>query len=263
MRYLITGTAKDISSSWHNTKRSLKIIFDSFEDYECLIVESNSSDNTLELLNTWAAEDSRRKILSLGNVSEPSRIKRIALCRNEYMKYLDNNISNFDYMLVVDLDSSLKIDRNFNKQINSCFERKNWDAIASNRRGRYYDIWALRSIQLGVTFDCWERVNARPDIFSSPTAVAFMKECILSANKSSYHDYVRHFVKRYQRVISENSDWIECQSAFGCMVLYKASSVNGRRYNGDTTCEHVSFNNGLKMFINPRFISGEECLEHL
>lgn len=46
-------------------------------------------------------------------------------------------------------------------------------------------------------------------------------------------------------------------------TFYKASSVRRRRYSGDSTCEHVSFNSGLKMFINPCFISGGEPLEHL
>jgi hypothetical protein len=47
------------------------------------------------------------------------------------------------------------------------------------------------------------------------------------------------------------------------MALYKTKVVRGRRYNGDQTCEHVSFHEGLLMFINPGFISGGECLEHL
>jgi hypothetical protein len=58
------------------------------------------------------------------------------------------------------------------------------------------------------------------------------------------------------KVIPSESAWIECQSAFGCMALYKTASIVNRRYDGRKTCEHVSFHAGLRIFINPTFISG-------
>ena len=261
MKTLVVGTARDISHVWSETSRYLDIVFAALEDYECLIVESNSSDSTLTVLNDWARENSRRKILSLGNLSEESRTKRIAYCRNKYMEYLDDNISQFDYMLAVDLDSSLEIDPDFKNQLRSCFVRNDWDAVASNRRGRYYDIWALRSKQLGIDFDCWEIVNSPTTLYNRPRSIRFITHRVNSL--PTRDELVYHFVRRYQQVIPESADWIECQSAFGGMALYKASSVRGRRYSGDSTCEHVSFNSGLKMFINPYFISGGEPLEHL
>lgn len=239
---LITGTARNIETYWTKTKIHLQKIFDSVDEYECVIVESNSNDNTLKLLQAWASEDSRRNVISLGYLSETSRTKRIATCRNEYLKY----VSSHEYMLVVDLDDALNIDSKFKEQLASCFKRTDWDAIASNRRGPYYDIWALRSVELGISFDCWEMVQKHRTILT-PTG---------------FKNPVQHFVYDYQKVIPENSKWIECQSAFGCMALYKTAAIKGRSYNGDT-CEHVSFHKGLKMFINPEFISGGNCNEHL
>jgi len=232
MRYLIAGTCRNITPTWERVKQSLFRIFDTVKEYTCVIVESNSNDNTLQLLNSWNAPNV--KILSLGNLNG-SRTQRIARCRNEYLKYIDGH----DMMLVVDLDDVLVIQPNFEEQLNSCFVRSDWDAIGSNRTGIYYDLWALRSKQLGFDFDCWDML-ARND-----------KKWI-GKIKNSY----QHFVGQYFKVLIADGSWIECQSAFCGMALYKIPSIRRRVYDGNTTCEHVSFNSGLRMFINTKFMSG-------
>lgn len=250
MRLLVAGTARDIESSWESTRESLERIFSAVDDYVCVVVESNSSDKTLEKLHQWSNE--KRHVVSLGHLNEPSRTKRIAMARNTYMNWFETHgyFDTFDYLLIVDLDSSLSIEPSFQSQLHSCMNRDDWDGIGSNRRGRYYDIWALRSAALGCTFDCW-------DMVSRPLVGVHNGSLILS-----YGDKVNLFVRRFQTQLLPYGPWIPCESAFGCMALYKVKSVRNRRYNGDTTCEHVSFHSGLRMFINPEFISGGECFEH-
>jgi glycosyltransferase involved in cell wall biosynthesis len=111
MKLLIAGAARDIEKYWLTTQRSLDTIFNSVQEYKCVIVESNSSDNTLSVLNKWAKDDSKRIILSLGNLNEQVRTKRIAQARNTYLKYFkDNNLfDSYDYLLVLDLDDILNI----------------------------------------------------------------------------------------------------------------------------------------------------------
>ena len=237
MKYLIVGLARNIEHCWQETKRSLQKIEEACgNDCVSLIVESNSSDKTVALCVEWSGQN--RYFMPLGNLNEHVRTKRIAACRNEYMQFFENNgfFDSHDYLIVVDLDTSLAIEDDFKTQLSSCFVRDDWDAIASNRRGRYYDIWALRSAALGCTFDCWEMANKHRDV---------------------------SYVRRFQTVICPKLAWIPCESAFGCMAIYKTKAIKGRRYDGSPTCEHVSFNMGLRMFINPEFISGGECTEHL
>ena len=251
MRVLVAGTARNIAGDWESTKQSLDRIFQSLDDYRCVIIESNSNDATLPLLKTWEQEDTRRNVVSLGHLNEPSRTKRIAAGRNAYMDFFEKSgmFDSFDYMIVVDLDSSLNIEPTFKEQLDSCFSRDDWDGIGSNRNGRYYDIWALRSAVLGCTFDCWEMVSKSIGIHGGKLIL-------------TYPEKVQAFVSRFQTVLAPSGAWIPCESAFGCMALYKVKSVRHRRYNGDTTCEHVSFHSGMRMFINPAFISGGECSEH-
>jgi hypothetical protein len=245
VKCLIAGTARNIASVWKNTAKSLDRIFQSVDDYCCVITESNSQDGTLATLQEWATADSRRHILTLGHLNEPIRTKRIAAGRNAYMDFFEKNgyFDKFDFMIVVDLDSSLNIEDTFKEQLYSCFKRDDWDGIGTNRDGHYYDVWALRSTPLGCTFDCWEMVDNH---------TGFYKGQLLT----TYNDRFNVFVGRFQKQIPRHVDWIQCDSAFGCMALYKVRSVRNRRYNGEKTCEHISFHSGLRMFINPAFISG-------
>jgi glycosyltransferase involved in cell wall biosynthesis len=238
MRCLVAGTARNISKTWEHTKVSLSRIFKSLENYMCVIIESNSDDNSLEILKKWASEDYRRIVVSLANL-EGQRTQRIATCRNEYMKYIKHE----DFLLVVDLDDVLNIQDNFKQHLDSCFVRNDWDAIASNRLVEYYDMWALRCEELKIT----------DDIFSKPR-VLFQRGKMISLD--TYKKYYDFYLKDLQINIPIISDWIECKSAFGGMVLYKVPAIRNKKYNGDTTCEHIEFNKGLRMFINPKFISG-------
>jgi hypothetical protein len=255
MKYLIAGTARNISSTWSNVQLSLEKIFSVLDSYDMVIVESNSEDNTFDLLRTWSLGKQNIKIISMGNL-EGSRTQRISICRNEYLKY----ITDHDYLLVVDLDNILNIQDNFKEQLDSCFSRNDWDCIASNRVDKYYDVWALRSYELGIDFDCWEMVN-KYDITKS-----IYKEFRKMTNKYDItkliYQKIRKILDRKKYVdkfiinIPQNSKWILCESAFGGMALYKTSAIKSKKYNGDKTCEHLEFHKGLRIFINPYFLSG-------
>jgi len=268
MKLLIAGTCRDIEKYWENTKKSLDIIFNSVEDYICVLVESNSSDNTLNCINNWAKQDiNKRIIISLGKLDEYiySRTMRIAKGRNTYMQYFrdnnffdnndNNNDNNYEYMLVVDLDDMLNIESNFKEQLDSCFKIKDWDAMSSNRNDKYYDIWALRSNSeiLFCDFDCNNNDNSRISIsfcrYSGRKIVNIIPE---NERKKEYKKNPEILWKNIPR----NYGFIECTSAFGGMTLYKIKMIKDKVYDGDKTCEHISFHEGLKMYINSGFISG-------
>jgi co-chaperonin GroES (HSP10) len=262
MKLLIAGTCRDIEKYWKNTEKSLDIIFNSIEDYICVIVESNSSDNSLNCIKKWAENDKgKRIIISLGILDENqnSRTMRIAKGRNTYMKYFkDNNLfynSEYEYMLVVDLDDILNIESNFKDQLNSCFKINDWDAMTANRVDKYYDAWALRSNSeiLNCDYDCNSNEGARTVI----------QRCKFTGRKIITSIPENKRIQEYRRNpailiknIPRNYGFIECTSAFCGMALYKINKIKDRLYNGDKTCEHVSFNDGLKMYINCEFISG-------
>jgi hypothetical protein len=267
MKSIICGTARNIEKYWNDTLNSIDKIINSLEDYFFIIVESNSNDKTLDILNNWSDNNKdRRKIISLGNINEPSRIKRIAKCRNAYLDYIKYKglFSKYDYMIVIDLDDCLHIEDNFKEQLNSCFIRNDWDAIASNRKDYYYDIYALRSEELGCTFNCWKMVYDRNlKKYKCPKSSEII-------SLKTINDRLQCFVGRFQIKIDK---WIKCESAFGGMVIYKTDKIKNNSYKVSNTynesnenyedCEHVSFNKGLRILINPDLISGGNLEEHL
>ena len=225
-----------------------------FASYKVVIVESDSTDGTGQGLEQWASkEPERRIILRLGCLKEemPLRTQRIAYCRNQYLRYFEENglYSKHDLLLILDMDDVCARPINLEGLL-SCFVPRrmtDWDALAANREREYCDIWALRSAGW-CEYDCWEKIKKRPA-------------------DMSYDEAVRQYVSEKQIHIPEDAEWIECASAFGGMVLYKTRLLHGCRYVGvdasqqDEVCEHVEFHRqfierGGNLFINPRFLNG-------
>ena len=146
-RALVVGTVRDSSS---NVVSDLLRIVDSLEELlptKAYIVESDSSDDTVQRLLELAENDSRIRFTSLGQIENtiPNRIERIRYCRNIYVEEIRNNplYEEFDLIIVADLDGiNTRINSDtFNLALNL---ELSWDVLAANQSARYYDIFALR-----------------------------------------------------------------------------------------------------------------------
>lgn len=236
---IIVGCARDVEKYWANTEKTLEHIFSCVPNYTCIIVESNSSDNTLDLIKKWCSLDSRREVISLGNL-EGTRTERLARSRNEYMeriKYLKD-----PYTLILDLDAAVELQPDFKSQLESCLQTPGWDAVSSNRTSIYWDTWALRCKALDIDYDCWEMITKAPPSY------------VMTSRGLRKVNPIQKYIFAKDRIIPPGP-WIPVESAFGSLTLYKTDAIRKRRYSGET-CEHISFNRGLKMFIDPGFISG-------
>ena len=144
---LLVGTISNVAST---IERELKVILralGSFKNIEIFLVESDSSDNTLEVLRKIQKKDSRLTFISKGHLRQqfPNRIERIAYCREVYVEFVKNNYQarRWSFIAVADIDGmNFKLSK---KGIKSCFDAKlEWDGIMANQRYGYYDIYALR-----------------------------------------------------------------------------------------------------------------------
>ena len=134
-----------------------------------------------------------------------------------------------DYYIVLDFDDVIS-NLNVNNITNSLKIDFEWDALFANQNGNYYDLWALRTYDDWMRYDCWEAVK-------------------LLGEKEAVHN---HF-----QVISKDKN-IPVISAFGGLGIYKFDSINDSFYYGyknDTQCcEHVHLHkqmtkNNKKLFI--------------
>jgi len=244
---VITGIVRNIASTFSEDYSRLNKAFKNFKSVKWFLVESDSNDNTLDILQSTSNLNNHFSWCTLGDLEKLKlpRAQRLSLARNRYVSELQKeNYKSASIIVVADFNGLSNL---INEQaILSCWETDNWSACTANQSGPYYDIWALRH-PLWSPNDCWRQYEFLRQYSKFPEVALF------SAVNS-------RMIK-----IPANSAWIEVQSAFGGLAIYDSSVFKYARYsgtdsNGEETCEHVEFsrqivNKGGKIFINPRMIN--------
>lgn len=195
---LILGLARDVSEYLEKEIRSLLVSFSDFGKVGVFIVESDSGDSTISVLEELSENLNYFSFISLGNLSKqiPNRVDRITFCRNRYLEELEFNseLKDYDFIVVADLDgvnADLTLDA-----VRSCWRRDDWSACAANQSAPYYDIYALRH-ETWSPNDCW--------IYEAELRSAGLNP-VTAREKAIYSRQIR---------IPATADWIEVQSAFG------------------------------------------------
>ena len=263
---ILLGTVCNVSKK---IESDLEIVLKSlsyFDSVRIFLVESDSSDSTIDVLDSIKSNNPNFDYRSLGQLRNdfPDRIERIRFSRNEYIQYIRSlNASEMpDYVIIADLDGmNGKLTEN---AIQSCFVRSDWDAVFSNQLGGYYDILALRhDIWQPMDYNlelAWYRSLVTP---KRPNYPGFYESLRLRL------DYDRaRYLAIYRKMLrfEITQPWIEVNSAFGGIGIYKPEVFLKYDYSpdfesGGGSSEHVSLHSkmrrdGLKLFINPSFING-------
>jgi len=247
-KILITGVTRNGSQTIIKDLEKISAAFNISKSLKFLIIESDSDDNTVNILQELKQNNDNLNYISLGNLSTqfPLRTDRIAQCRNIYVSEISLNplYEDIDYVAVVDLDGiNTEISSN---AITTCWVYDNWLAMTANQSGPYYDIWALRH-NLWSPNDCWKQYK------------------FLNHYNNNSQDNLIHSVYSRMIRIPENSQIIKVDSAFGGLGIYVKSIFNSCTYiglteNGEEICEHVYFNHcinrlGGNIYINPKLIN--------
>lgn len=258
MSFLVVGLVRNCAAHLKTDIARLQSALGSFKNIYWLLIESDSTDTTLSVLEEITQQIDNFSFISLGNLRQDIilRTERIAYCRNIYMEELATNLiyKDLDYVIVADFDG---LNTHITEEaILSCWERDDWDVCTANQLGPYYDIWALRHKDWCAN-DCWEQYK-------------FL--CQFNDNPEKMLDIA---VNSKMITIPAESDWIKVESAFGGLAIYKRNAIELARYNGLTEegkeiCEHLFFHqtlrqNNYSIFINPKLINAAytEHTEHL
>jgi len=256
---VILGICRDLDSSLSSTLKGLEDVFRSFQKVHIRVVESDSSDETVRVLNEYRSENRNFDFETLGQleIQISDRWERIAFCRNRAAEILktDHRLKKCKWVAVADLDgvnNALTAEA-----IDSCWIRSDWDVCTANQSAPYYDVFALRHPTWSPN-DCWRHEEELISVGMNP-AIA-REEAIF----------------KRQRLISQKGEWIPVNSAFGGLAIYKRNYFVMGNYVGHTsdgfrTCEHVPFHEKLKeagarIFINPALINcgwNEHNFQHL
>ena len=248
-KIIIAGIVRNNAQYLSSIFKNIEMISSLFKEVKCIFVESDSNDNSLNLLNEFKNKNKNVDVISMGNLRTkmPYRTQRTAFCRNIYLDEVEKLKDEYELLLVMDMDdiNSYPIQK---ESILSNFKYDNWDMITANNPDGYYDIWALRH-PTWMPYDCWKAVGDRPSFMSNEEAINI------------------HVKSRIIK-IDINHPLIEVQSAFSGMAFIKIESIKGARHIGliqnngviQEIVEWVYFCKSIKegkakIYINPRFVT--------
>jgi hypothetical protein len=244
-RIFVVGTARDCASTLENDVLRVTNAFGNKFELHWLIVESDSSDNSIEILESLKSRIGNFNYKSLSNLSHlySERTERLAICRNEYLKEIRDLDQSFEFVVVMDFDG---INSMLTSQsIESCWAIKDWTVQTANQAGPYFDIWALRH-------NSW-----CPNDWITDFNV--LREQGMKTSKA-----LRIILYRKMVTIPPKSDPIEVDSAFGGFAIYRKECLSAGTYigmvEGKPVCEHVSLHksireSGGRILINPGLIN--------
>ena len=247
---LLAGPVRNASAQIENDFGRLLASLDQFKKVYCLVVESDSSDDTVARLEKFSKAFPDFAFISVGELSKKlsKRTDRIAFCRNLIIDAVENDpkYQEVDFIAMADMDGMNGLVTR--EKIAQCWEvDEPWDVITANQLGEYYDVWAL-SHPYWNPMDCWEQKHKLENILGDKVAQNIAVGCKQSA-------------------IDPRADLIEVDSAFGGLGIYTREAFLAGRYAGTDNqaggidvADHIPFHRdlrkkGYRIFINPALIN--------
>jgi hypothetical protein len=264
-RVVLVGTISNAAGNLRSDLMKVIKAMSALDLIQIFLVESDSSDTTISILEDLHFEIENFNFVSLGHLGLeiPDRIHRIRHCRNVYVEEVRKMIESADieYVFVADLDGmNSKIS---SEAVLSSFARDGWGAVLANQRGGYYDVLALRH-------PTWCPQDVLVDLRHEQSLIDDTdlprRSFIRRTSRRVEYDRARKKAI-YSRMIriKHDEDWLEVNSGFGGLGIYKAelfSRFDYTLHEGDLDfeSEHVAFSkritdDGHKIFINPRMIN--------
>ena len=241
---LVTGIARDVARIIpRELKRIEKELEKIFEIVSFLVIESDSKDNTKQVLDDIKSKKSNFNYKSLGKIESilPNRIERLAFCRNTYVKEIRENELYKDISFIAIVDFDIRNNRLKLNELRKLINEDSWSAIFANQTGLYYDIYALRK-KGWVENNCFDDYKK----FSATMSLQDAKELAIWSK---------------MKKIRKNLPLIPVDSAFGGLGIYRKSIFINFNYSllpdKIHESEHVSLHkkitdsNGL-LFIAPK-----------
>ena len=247
-RIVFLGAARDCGDSIQETVKTVRRLSSYFSDSRFCIFENDSIDETLQRLESIGVEQNGW----LEHVSEsklddcyPERTERLAYVRNLLLQRALSAYPSFDYICVIDCDGIIgnSADHfNYSGFLSSFKYERVWDAVFPVTEDYYYDIWALRH-EFICPYDYLD--------YSRSGDAVLGRDMIVAAASLTR-----------QLHLKKMTGWLEVDSAFGGMGVYKLPSLRSCIYAGRQeereVCEHVPLHQkmksqGCRLYINPEF----------
>jgi len=248
LKFLVVGTLRNGAKRIEGEIQALTRILEPLGDVYFLVIESDSSDDTVRTLYEISKKNPNFFFKSLGILESliPNRIERLIFCRNVYVTEIRElkALQNADFVIVTDLDGVNGKLKTENVSF-SISRLDSWDALCANQSGRYYDLLALRH-------EYWCPQNVFEEYY-------WLRK-VVSSKKAKK---IAIFSKMIR--IPKNSGLISVDSAFGGLAIYKATTFSSIDYtrlprDNPSDIDHVILNrrlreSGGKIYIDSQLIN--------
>jgi hypothetical protein len=246
-RVVIASTIRDNEQQIGNIRPAVERVAAQFKEAAILIVENDSEDDTRGELLKWSQENPAVKVLGC-EVNSPSckmnfvktvehahyhsRILKMATIRNKYMEYLKTHYSDWDYLIVwdIDIEGTMFMEGIYNT-LDKFQNDKSIDGICS----------------FGVRLHFWLGW-----VYYDP----FAHEELAGDPSGVNHDV--YIQMKLWWDMQRGDPLHPVRSCFGGMTTYRISSIMATnttyRYSNPENpvkCEHTYFHEPLKMYLNP------------
>ncbi len=252
MKFLIVGTVRNVEKTVRNEIVSMQSLFRKFGETHFHLVESDSTDSTISVMQELQNKIENFSFNTLGKLDPkiPNRVNRIRYCRNDYVNFIRKSDINYDFVVVCDWDGINKAVKY--RSLKKIFRDVSiWSMCAANQTLGYYDIYALRAKAWVET----DYIRELSDFKQKHSPLTFWQE-----------DRARkELIYKRMRFLRKSNDWIEVDSAFGGMAIYKSKVFQEFDYGDEMAieeleCEHITLHRkmigaGMKIFICPEFIN--------
>lgn len=246
VKIVFCGLSKNCGETLIKNLKFIDRFIHSYKDYDIrsIVIESDSIDGSLEHLKNLTANSSIELFIENNLESTtPSRIERIAICRNIGLNYIKKNFSSLNDLIYIPYDNDIDLFQNTNETkfmsiIESMLNEKNVNVIFPISEPYYYDIFALRA-------KGWVNYNAQ-------RIVGILKR------KIKLFSFIWNYIFIFRNQLPPNKIKIlDVESAFGGIGIYKLNNIDQSdlqyvvsKKDKDFYSEHIEFNkkfNGLKI----------------
>ncbi len=262
----MVGTVSNVGAVIRGELTRVITALEHLADIEVFLVESDSSDNSIQELSALHEKDSRISFVSLGTLRQkfPSRIERIRFCRNQYVEFIRTGYqkSGWDFIVVVDLDGMNKkiTEAGFRSTIEA---ESRWSGCFANQTKGYYDLYALRC-EGWVNRDVFSDLQSLKDDY--PFEQNDNHKFIGWIKRFNHFDRLRvSAIYSKMRRISPHDPWVKVQSAFGGLGVYKPEvflkyNYDFQNLHSEIYSEHIDLHyrcnlENLALFINPAMVN--------
>ncbi len=264
-RIVLVGTISNAGKRLEDDLQKVIRACEGLDIVKIFLVESDSLDNTVEILKNLQSSLKNFTYLSLGKLSShlPNRIDRIRHCRNAYVRHLREFFieSEIDYVIVADLDGMQP--RITAKGIQSTFIRDDWGAVVANQSGGYYDLLALRH-KTWCPNDVFVELRAIQSVIQAQPVNRFDIFGIIKRKLKLDRARANAIYSKMLK-IEKARGWVEIDSGFGGLGIYKAQLFEKFDYSLSHVdlsfeSEHVALSrkireSGQKIYINPELVN--------